>query len=246
MQYFQKNFQSDLQKPHHRKIKWDIRILSPPPVIRHCPKCGRKTEFISSGRFRVNAQKRALDIWLIYRCSRCASTWNAAVCSRIPPDSLNRELLEGFLGNDSALASSFAADPAFLQRLGVKTGMPVFLTEGEIFSPRESVELEICSPFPLPIKAADLVREKLSLSRREYVRMAESQAIQCVTCSDPLRVKVLSGIRLFFNVEKLPSSIVSPPVISPAVALPAGSSSPQPAERQSPHCPHPWDGDRHR
>ena len=49
-----------------RKVIWEVRYLSLPQVLRHCKKCGQKTLFTCSEKFRVNAQQKTLDIWLIY------------------------------------------------------------------------------------------------------------------------------------------------------------------------------------
>lgn len=39
-----------------------------------CGGCRRKTEFVNTGRFRVNANGNRLDVWLIYQCERCKHT----------------------------------------------------------------------------------------------------------------------------------------------------------------------------
>lgn len=68
-----------------KKITWEVEYISRLPVIRYCKKCGKKTEYICSGLFRVNAQHKYLDIWLIYKCSNCDSTWNSTIYSRVNP-----------------------------------------------------------------------------------------------------------------------------------------------------------------
>ena len=40
-------------------------------VIHRCGGCGKKMPFVSTRRFRVNANKNKLDVWLIYQCRRC-------------------------------------------------------------------------------------------------------------------------------------------------------------------------------
>ena len=40
-------------------------------IIRRCGGCGKKMVFECAGKFRVNANGRRLDVWLIYRCQRC-------------------------------------------------------------------------------------------------------------------------------------------------------------------------------
>ena len=40
-------------------------------VYHRCGGCGKKQEFVNSGKFRVNANGNRVDIWLIYRCKKC-------------------------------------------------------------------------------------------------------------------------------------------------------------------------------
>lgn len=99
------------------KLFWEVQYLSPPKTIRYCKKCSMKTEHISAGLFRVNAQQKSLDIWLIYRCASCKTTWNSAVYSRVNPKSLDHKLLNRFMNNDSELAQKYAMDTVLLKKL---------------------------------------------------------------------------------------------------------------------------------
>lgn len=78
-----------------------------PAVLRRCSKCGKKTEFKNSGKFRVNANGRMLDVWLIYRCGVCNTSWNMTIYERVSPDALVPEEYEGFLNNDVRLAEEY-------------------------------------------------------------------------------------------------------------------------------------------
>lgn len=91
--------------------KWIIRPDHLPVVLRRCPKCGKKTEFENSGRFRVNANGCLLDVWLIYRCSVCETTWNMAVYERVKADSLDEEEYMHFMDNDIQLAAEVGSRP---------------------------------------------------------------------------------------------------------------------------------------
>ncbi|MBM6804880.1 DUF1062 domain-containing protein, partial [Mediterraneibacter glycyrrhizinilyticus] len=107
-----------------KKIVWEIEYFSLPPVIKCCKKCREKKAFICSGQFRVNAQRKSLDIWLIYKCSSCDTTWNATLYSRISPQSLNPELLEAFHRNDEMLIEQFAMNADLLHKNGFEMGLP--------------------------------------------------------------------------------------------------------------------------
>ncbi len=61
---------------------WRVEATAAPVALRPCGTCGADAEFASTGLFRVNAQKKRLDVWLFYRCATCGSVWNSAVISR--------------------------------------------------------------------------------------------------------------------------------------------------------------------
>lgn len=85
-------------------------------IIHKCGRCGKKTTFVSTRRFRVNANKNKLDVWLIYQCKKCKHTLNIPIYERVSPQKIPRELYEGFLANDEELAIRYGADAAFLRR----------------------------------------------------------------------------------------------------------------------------------
>lgn len=85
-------------------------------VIHKCAHCGRKTTFVSTRRFRVNANKNKLDVWLIYQCKKCRHTLNIPIYERVPPQKIPRELYEGFLANDEELAVRYGSDAEVLKR----------------------------------------------------------------------------------------------------------------------------------
>lgn len=90
-------------------------------ILRRCGGCGKKREFVCPGRFRVNANGRRLDIWLIYRCEKCGHTLNVPIYERVPPEKLEPEIYEGFLNNDRELCMRYAGDRGFLKGLGYET-----------------------------------------------------------------------------------------------------------------------------
>ena len=85
-------------------------------VYHRCGGCGKKQEFVNSGRFRVNANGNRIDIWLIYRCKKCKHSWNLTVYERVSPSKIPPGLYDLFLENDEELASRYGNDTAFLKR----------------------------------------------------------------------------------------------------------------------------------
>jgi hypothetical protein len=98
---------------------WRVFACATPTVSRACATCGARRRFRSSDRFRVNAQQRRIDVWLVYRCSACDATWNLSVASRRTPEQLGADLVR-FERNDPALARSCAFDRGLLARAGAR------------------------------------------------------------------------------------------------------------------------------
>lgn len=97
-------------------VRWRVAPAAVPRVLLHCPRCGRDRFFASSGRFRVNAQKKRLDAWLIYGCSVCGRTWNFPVFERLAVRDVDPALLGRLHGNCAVLAAEWGSDLAALGR----------------------------------------------------------------------------------------------------------------------------------
>ena len=85
-------------------------------VFHRCGGCGKKQEFVNSGRFRVNANGNSVDVWLIYRCKKCKHSWNLTIYERIKPSKIVPEDYERFMENDYDLALKYGNDIDFLKR----------------------------------------------------------------------------------------------------------------------------------
>lgn len=181
-----------------KTIRWDIHILSAPPVYRACARCGKRTTFLSSGRFRVNAHRKILDVWLIYRCADCGTVWNAPIVSRAPSSSLPPKRLTAFLENDAACALRCAMNRTFLHRSGVEPGLPAYAVLGPVFPLTEPIRLEIHSPPDLPLKISAVIRKKLDLSARIYARWVEAGILRSIPETDLRRARLKRKVTLLF------------------------------------------------
>ena len=85
-------------------------------VYHRCGGCGKKQEFINSGKFRVNANGNQVDVWLIYRCKKCKHTWNLAVYERVRSSKISQTEYGQFMENDNELALKYGNDINFLKR----------------------------------------------------------------------------------------------------------------------------------
>ena len=89
-------------------IRWNVIIDEPPGLHLQCRSCAREQCFLSSGKFRINARGRRVDVWLIYRCSVCDERWNRPLWNRALPSTIGREIYTALLQNDRALARRIA------------------------------------------------------------------------------------------------------------------------------------------
>ncbi|NNJ28831.1 DUF1062 domain-containing protein [Lacrimispora defluvii] len=153
-----------------RKL-WLIVPDQLPTVIRRCPKCKEKTEFQNSGKFRVNANGKLLDVWLIYRCSHCDTSWNMTIIERANPENIDEDEYKGFLSNSPQLAASYGSNrELFIKNkaeiVEVKSGYHILETLTITPGNKEySLEIQIKNPSALKLRADVLLAGELEVSR---------------------------------------------------------------------------------
>ena len=162
---------------------WRVEATAAPVALRPCGTCGADAEFASTGLFRVNAQKKRLDVWLIYRCATCGSVWNSAVISRGRPGSIDREELERFTGNDPVMALWCALDVGLLRRNGARRGKVAFVVEGDRPAGGEDCRVEIDGGDLAGLRLAEVLRAKLGVSRSGLDRLVISWKDAAPLCS---------------------------------------------------------------
>lgn len=182
-----------------KTIFWEVTHLSPPKTIQYCKRCGTKTQYISSGLFRVNAQQKSLDIWLVYRCIHCKSTWNSTLYSRINPKSIPAHLLEKFMENDAELARQYAMDASLLKRNGAEVEAPAHKIIGEDIDLTQDIRVELTSQLPSKLKVSKLIREKLSLSKKSFDEMVSGGMIQLENGADIHKCRVQQHLVILFR-----------------------------------------------
>lgn len=161
------------------EVRWRIVPSEPPRALRPCAGCGGIQPFVSSGRFRLNAQKRRLDVWLIYRCVNCDKTWNLEILARTRPEEIDPSLLSGFLANDPDTARRHACDLTRLARAGARavptSEFRVERPDGVWPGPHEggpAVRIELEAPCELRLDR--LLAAELEVSRSALERLFET------------------------------------------------------------------------
>lgn len=167
----------------YKKIVWETVPLKTPVAIRNCPKCKKKSEFVCSELFRVNANKDKIDVWLVFRCAKCSSTWNETILSRTDKKLIDKELYQKYLANDKETAWKYCFDVQVMRKNKVQfeySGIE-YVVEGadaDIESMMKTgCEIIIKSKYRFEPKLDTLLKEKLGISRKLVLELADSGCI---------------------------------------------------------------------
>ena len=167
------------------KIIWRVEYTSLPRVKKYCKKCGRKSEFLSSKLFRVNANQKNLDVWLIYNCSNCKTTWKQELFSRVKHNYFSNEILDKFSGNDSDLAHYYTMDCNHLAKAGFEILPPSYNLTGkhiDIYTDngfQNNFEIHLISDYQFDIKVISILKDKLGISNSRLDYLIKNNKIFC-------------------------------------------------------------------
>jgi hypothetical protein len=145
---------------------------------RHCPRCKLRRRFVSSGKFRVNAQKKRLDAWLIFRCTVCDDRWNWPVHERRPVGALDPMEFDGLMRNDPELATRHAAAAIQQSAAGIIQEPSIALSILEpATADARTIEIVIAGA---GLRLDRLLARALMLGRREIEALDQAAAITVV------------------------------------------------------------------
>lgn len=167
-------------------VRWTILPQEPPKPLLHCKRCGLPRSHGSSGRFRVNANGKRVDAWLIYRCTSCDSTWNRPILERQHLRSLDAGLLASLLSNDPKLADRFACDVETLTHWAprLEQATQIMMTKevlsGSTTAPSE-LQILCVVPCPVSVRVDRLLAEGLQLARSRVQALESSGALAAST-----------------------------------------------------------------
>ncbi|EKJ7335320.1 DUF1062 domain-containing protein [Klebsiella pneumoniae] len=171
-------------------------------IAKRCPACNVKRDFAPSGAIRVNSQKKLLDIWSIYKCTRCDYTWNIALFSRLHVSKINRELLQRLLQNDAAMVHYYAADLATLKRNRAEpSGQPDFRIHEQwsvtlMACQRITVRVRVSQPFRISLLS--ILKKQLKLRTAEIRWLVATGHIEGISLKQ-LKTKKLKAMEYDFQ-----------------------------------------------
>jgi len=179
-------------------ILWTVASATstthPKPVF-NCRRCDVPRAFESSGKFRLNANGKRLDAWLVYRCRTCSANWNRPIFERRHRAGIDPAMLDALHANDPALAAEVAADRAGLSRWAsrveeLEDDAPSIRRSLRAGSPADATVLDIKlrAPAPFSMRTDRLVALGLGLSRARVSSFMEQRRILGSAGSPPPRM----------------------------------------------------------
>jgi hypothetical protein len=160
-----------------------------PLVRRRCHACA-SGRFRASGKFRVNANHKLIDAWLLVLCAACGNTAKLPILERAPVRSIPPGLLDRLHHNDPALIAELLQDPAVQHRNRIAldwddawrldTGEPDPLDH-------EVIDVSVRFAARIPVRPVPLIAAGCGLTRGEVGRLlAAGKLVSAVRLSGKL------------------------------------------------------------
>lgn len=170
-------------------IDWVVMPTCLPTVLRRCPVCA-SDRFRANGKFRVNANHKLLDAWLLVLCTACGDTAKLTVLERTNVRSVRPELLDRMHDNDPGLAAELLQDPVVRRRNRIALDWDDawrLETGGSDHLDREVIDVSVRFAARIPVRPVRLIAEGCGLSRAEVERLiAEGRLVSAVRLSNRL------------------------------------------------------------
>lgn len=191
---------------------WEVIVSTTPLLKRKCSKCNSNSLFYCSNKFRLNSQKKYIDIWLIYKCQDCDTTYNLTILSRTKPDAIDKVLLQKFIDNDDSLARQYAFDSEIVKKNRIEPDYSqiefnVIKEDLSMWQLAEIdtdiIEFEIKTEYNMIIKLNHIIKESLEISTSRLSKMLSMGIIQLFPAGTTQKQKVQNGMKVILVNSKL-------------------------------------------
>jgi len=168
---------------------WVVMPTCLPTVLRRCHACASE-RFRANGKFRVNANHKLLDVWLLVLCTACGDTAKLTVLERMNVRSVQPELLDRMHDNDPGLAAELLQDPVVRRRNRIALDWDNAWrldTGGSDHLDREVIDVSVRFAARIPVRPVRLIAEGCGLSRAEVERLiTEGKLVSAVRLNGKL------------------------------------------------------------
>lgn len=179
---------------------WEIKVKNSPLLIKKCSHCDSE-RFYCSDKFRMNAQKKNIDVWLIYRCVKCDNTCNLTLLSRSKPDLIDKTLFHNFSMNDKKTAWKYAFSTGLERMNNMK--LDYGSVEYDVINnisiesiasiTDDMINIQIKYDSEFNLKLSSLIRRCFALSANRLKQIFEQGIISISADKPSLKQKVKSG-----------------------------------------------------
>lgn len=191
------------------RVLWTIVPQTAPQPWLPCSRCHNSRAFRSSDKFRINANGKRLDAWLIYNCTVCGNTWNRPLLERRTVASIGPEFLTQLQENDPETARRLALDLGDLRgkapRIEVfpEVGVQKTLISGSV-APGRRLEISFSLSIPVGLRLDRLLTSELGLSRSRLQQLYDrSRLILSPERTRKLRKPPADGMRLSIDLRQV-------------------------------------------
>lgn len=164
---------------------WEVKAKNTPLLKKKCNHCN-SDRFQCSDKFRLNAQKKNIDIWLIYRCVKCNNTYNMTVFSRIRTESISKEIFNKFSENNTEIAWQYAFSQEAIMKNNAEAdwksveyeiSFQNLTIESLINRESDMISFQIQCPFDFNMRISTVIRTCLGLSSSKLNLLLASGAV---------------------------------------------------------------------
>ncbi len=164
---------------------WVVKAQNTPLLKRKCNHCD-SDRFYCSDKFRLNAQKKNIDIWLIYRCVKCHTRYNMTLFSRIRTESISKEVFNRLSENDTDLAWEYAFSRETRRKNNAEADLDSVEYEIQfddiplkqiMTSDSEMLSFRISCPFEFNLRLSTVIRTCLHLSSGKMNQLIDADAV---------------------------------------------------------------------
>jgi hypothetical protein len=153
--------------------QWLVSPTGLPLIRRRCLSCP-SAHYRAFGKFRINANHKLLDVWLLALCVGCGETIKLTVLERVNVRAIDPSTLNRFHDNDITLAAQLLEDPGLLRRNGVALDWDgAWTLQKTTIEVREAGVIDTSVRFAqrIPIRLTKLLSVGLDVSRSQVQRL---------------------------------------------------------------------------
>lgn len=187
---------------------WEIIALETPKIQRNCKRCANNL-FECSEKFRINSNKKLIDVWLIYKCTQCDSTWKMDIIVRQNGSTIDPLLFRAFQENNVELAWHYAFNKNVIgnNRVQVNWHIP-FSIKGDLQDLLEKeddwVTVNLQSKYELGISIRKVLQRMFPISNSKMeCLLAEGDVIVNSSKNTALSKKVGASCQIEINRKAL-------------------------------------------